>query len=216
MDIETIRSKRAIVEGELNQYLSDPVLYHSYIVNARGRLLRLLNMEYVMETDPVVKANIKSEIERQTKLHLEQLNGMGRKDTDDMFYSKTQISAELAVKIERLKENIKNIKNAQDKKEKIVGALKVGGNVLDIGVTLIKEPIVAIVNSMHNGESQSLSDRLIVQPMQMSRDLFSGITNPNSPHNGVAINYMNVFLQNQVSKLFGLANKAVNNATKGK
>lgn len=213
MDLDVIRNKRMMVEAELEHYLNNPQEFGSEIFATRGRLLRLLNVEYVMESNLTSKENIKKQIDYHSKCQREQQRKMnlGSSKNNSSSDPAIRILDEIGYRFGKIAANVKNIKAAGSTKEVVTNVFAAGKNAVAMVGNILKEPIRAL-----NSQSPSLADRLLVQPLEVPKRFFSNIIKPNSKYNGKVVSHMNVFLHNQLSRLLGLANKAVNDAIRKK
>ena len=206
MDINVVRSKKTYLQTELANYLRDPVKYQKEITVTRGRLIRILNKEYNLETDVSIKNSIKNEIRRELENHKLQVNNRISKQNvkESMF---KQIPRELGLKYRKVCANLKSIKYGNGKKEKIGGGFKAAGNVLSMGGTVLKVPIVGALK-IGKGVSSTVG-KIVVCPLHVPAYLFSKIINPDCKYNGRTINNMGNFLGKQVGNILDLAEQGV-------
>lgn len=207
MDINVVRSKKAILQTELANYLTNPAVYQKEITATRGRLLRVLQQEYKLEPDPNIKQSIMNEINTQSRLHTDQLNNRISKNKDDNKSMVRQIPNEVALKFRKLSTNIKAIKNSKNVGEGLVNSAKAVGNTISMAGSIAKVPIVGAIKL--GGKVAPTVGKILVSPLHIPAVLFSKIINPDSKYNGRMINNMGNFLGKEVAEVLKLVEQGV-------
>lgn len=209
MDISVVRTKKVYLQTELSNYLRDPVKYQKEITVTRGRLLRILYKEYKLETDVTVKSSIKNEITTELNAHKIQLNNrINRQDVKESMFK--QIPRELGLKFKKVVANIKSIKYANSGQEKVGSGLKAAGNVLSMGGTILKTPVVGTLR-LASKLSPALS-QIIVLPLHIPGlvgHVARGIITPDKKYTGQWVKNMGNGLSNQLNKLLKSAEQGI-------
>lgn len=207
MDINIVRSKKAILQTELANYLTNPVAYQKEITATRGRLLRILQQEYKLEPDPNIKNSIMNEINTQSRLHTNQLNNRISKNKNDNKSMVRQIPNEVALKFRKLSTNIKAIKNSKNVGEGLINSTKAVGNTISMVGSIAKVPLVGTIKL--GGKVAPTVGKILVSPLNIPAVLFSKIINPDSKYNGRIINSMGNFLGKEVTEVLKLVEQGV-------
>lgn len=207
MDINIIRNKKVILQTELSNYLINPSFYQKEITVTRGRLLRVLQQEYKLETDPYIKNSIMNEINIQQRLHTEQLNNRIYKSKNDNQSMIRQIPNEVVLKFKKLSTNIKSIINSKNVSDGLVNSAKAAGNALSIAGSILKVPMVSAIKL--GGKVAPTVGKILVSPLHIPAALFSKIINPDSKYNGRMINNMGNFLGKEVAEVLKLVEQGV-------
>jgi len=207
MDINVIRNKKVILQTELSNYLTNPVLYQKEITVTRGRLLRVLQQEYKLEPDPNIKSSIMNEINMESQLHHNQLNSRISKNKNDNKSMVRQIPNEVGLKFRKLATNVNAIKNSKNIGEGLINTAKVAGNTISIAGSVAKVPLVGAIKL---GEKVAPTvGKILVSPLHIPAALFSKIINPDSKYNGRMINSMGNFLGKEVAEVMKLVEQGV-------
>jgi len=207
MDINVVRNKKAILQTELANYLTNPVAYQKEITATRGRLLRVLQQEYKLEPDPNIKNSIMNEINTQSRLHTDQLNNRISKNKNGNKSMVRQIPNEVALKFRKLSTNIKAIKNSKNVGEGLINSAKAVGNTISMAGSIAKVPIVGAIKL--GGKVAPTVGKILVSPLHIPAVLFSKIINPDSKYNGRMINNMGNFLGKEVAEVLKLVEQGV-------
>lgn len=206
MDLAEIRARKAQAQADLNSYLVDAKKYQKEITVTRGRLLRLLYKEYKLETDVGLKNTIKNEIRTQLGLHKVQLsNRIKNQNVKESMFK--QIPRELGLKFKKVVANIKNIKYGSTGQEKVGSGLKVLGNALSMGGTVLKVPVVGALKL--GGAISSTVGKIMLCPLHIPTFFFSKIINPDKKYTGQAINNMGNGLGKQISNILKLTEQGI-------
>lgn len=207
MNINVVRNKKAILQTELANYLTNPVAYQKQITVTRGRLLRILQQEFKLETDPNIKNSIMNEINTQSRLHREQLNNRISQNKNDNKTLIRQIPTEVGLNFRKLSTNIRAITNSKSVGEGLGNSMRAIGNTLLIAGSVAKVPIVSAIKL--GGALAPTVGKIIVSPLHIPAVVFSKLINPESKYNGRMINNMGNFLGNGVAEILKLAEQGV-------